>query len=83
MQAQKESNGLCSIQAHLLKDPKKASEDLLCPEVAVQELLEGDRVVWDAGWVRRAPTSLSLLQLDQESYGDVVNPKQVKQRSSR
>ena len=81
MQAQKESNGLCSIQAHFLKDPKKASEDLLCPEVAVQELLEGDRVVWDAGWVRRASTS--LLRPDQESYGDVVNPKQVKQRSSR
>ena len=51
MQAQKESNALCSIQASLLKDPKNASEDLLCPEVAVQELLEGDRVVRDPGWV--------------------------------
>ena len=66
MQAQKESNALCSIQASLFKDPKKASEDLLCPEVAVQELLEGDRVVRDPGWVRRAPTS--LLRQDQESY---------------
>ena len=65
MQAQKESNGLCSIQAYLLKNPKKASEDLLCPKVAVQELLEGDRVVWDAGWVRRASTS--LLRPDKES----------------
>ena len=80
MQAQKESNGLCSIQAHLLKDPKKASEDLLCPEVAVQELLEGDRVVRDAGWVR---TPTSLLRPGKESNGEVVNPKQVKHRSSR
>ena len=63
------------------KNPKKASEDLLCPEVAVQELLEGDRVVWDADWVRRAPTS--LLRPDKVTYGKVVNPNQVKQRSSR